>query len=492
MMKRSRKRWIVLAVLLLAGGIAGLAWSREEPADTRFSGAYRLEDGRLVFVTPREGKVLRYRGMDGESRALWPAGECTYVAGPGWAEREPVEVEVQFTALGEDGFPEGFTWKQGGGEQAARRLDLPETFFTFPSGELTLRGKLVKPEGEGPFPAVVLVHGSGDESAVDHYADPYLFASHGIATLVYDKRGTGESEGKYTQNFHMLARDVLAAVEWLRGRPDIDRSRIHLAGYSQGGWIAPLAASQTEGIRSLLIGYGPMVPVTGEDRWGYVYALQKKGFGEEALREADRLNDALSAIVDRGEDRWDEVDRLLDEAEGKPWFEAVKGSDSMLGFVTGTRMPRWMLRAYAAWKLRDTGEEPFVDRLYDPYPTVASLTRTPSLWIFGGEDDSMPTGWTVEKLEKLRAAGRPIEIAVFPEADHGILRFEETAGGERRYLGYEPGYFPMEVEWLRRQSGLDSGPLAGAAPRWSGPGETTDVRFRGPRSSRSASGRPSS
>lgn len=453
-MKQPRKRWIVLAVLLLAGGVAGWTWNREEPADTRFSGAYRLDDGRLVFVTPREGKVLRYRMMDGESRALWPAGERAYTAGPGWAEPTPVEVEIAFAAPGANGSPAGFTWKRDGGERKARRLDLPETFFTFQSGELTLRGKLVKPEGAGPFPAVVLVHGSGDESAVDYYSDPYLFASHGLATLVYDKRGTGESEGEYTQNFHVLARDVLAAVEWLRNRPDIDASRIHLAGYSQGGWIAPLAASKTKGIRSLLIGYGPMVPITGEDRWGYVYVLQKKGFGEDALREADRLNDALSAIVDRGEDRWDEVGRLLDEAEGKPWFEAVKESDSMLGFVAGTWMPRWVMRLYAAWRLRDTGGEPFADRLYDPYPTVASLSGTPSLWIFGGEDSSMPTGWTVEKLEKLRAAGHPIEIAVFPKAEHGILRFEETQDGGQKLLGYEPEYFPMEVDWLRRQSGL--------------------------------------
>jgi dienelactone hydrolase len=457
-MRRPRKRWIVLAVLLLAAGIAGFTWFHEEPADTRFTGAYRLNDGRLVFVTPREGDVLRYKMMDGESRALWPAGERAYEAGPGWAERQPVEVKVAFSAPGPGGLPEGFTWKRNGGEQTARRVDLPETFFTFPSGELTLRGKLVKPMGEGPFPVVVLVHGSGDESAVDYYSDPYLFASHGIATLVYDKRGTGESEGDYTQNFHVLARDVLAAVEWLRGQPDIDKSRIHLAGYSQGGWIAPLAASKTKGIRSLLIGYGPMVPITGEDRWGYVYALQQKGFGEDAIREADRINDAISAIADHGEDRWDEVGRLLEAAEGKPWFEAVKGSDSALGFVSDTWLPLWAMRLYANWKLRDTGGEPFADRLYDPYPTVASLTGTPSLWIFGGEDQSMPTGWTVEKLEQLRAAGRPIEIAVFPRADHGILRFEQTEGGERRLLGYEPGYFKMEVEWLQKQNGLEASP----------------------------------
>jgi len=51
--------------------------------------------------------------------------------------------------------------------------------------------------------------------------------------------------------------------------------------------------------------------------------------------------------------------------------------------------------------------------------------------------------------------GRPIEISIFPKADHGILRFEETADGGRRLLGYEPGYFRREVEWLRKQSGLE-------------------------------------
>jgi dienelactone hydrolase len=481
-MKRSRKLWLALALLLTAGGIAWLVWSREEPADTRFSGAYRLDDGRLALVTPREGKVLRYRLMDGESRALWPAGGHSFTAGPGWATPEPVEVEVAFAAPGADGHSPFFTWTNGGAGQTARRLPLPETFFTFRSGALTLRGKLVLPAGEGPFPAVVLVHGSGDESAVDYDSDPYLFASHGLATLVFDKRGTGASEGEYTQNFHVLAGDVIAAVDQLRGRPEIDAQHIHLAGYSQGGWIAPLAASRTRGIRSLLIGYGPLVPVTGEDRWGYVYQLQKKGFGSDALREADRLNDTLSALVDRREDRWDELGRQLEEARGKPWFEAVQGSDSMLGLIAGSRLPLWVLRAYGNWKLRDTGGAPFIDRLYDPYPTLASLTATPSLWIFGGEDDSMPTAWTVEKLEQLRAAGRPIEITVFPQADHGILRFAETPDGERRFLGYEPAYYPLQVAWLRRQSGLDTPPPGGgeereiARPRASVPSRNARIR----------------
>lgn len=451
MAKKRKILSTVLVVALLAVAVAHFAL-RPEPPDTRWNGAYRLDDGRLVYVTPREGDVLRYRLDSGESRALWPVGERRYEAGPGWAERQPVEVEVEFR-VDSGGRPSGFRWEHADfGTQTAERLDLPEEIVHFTSGELTLRGKLVTPDAPGPHAVAVLVHGSGKESAVDTYYNTYLYAAHGIATFAYDKRGTGASEGSYLQNFHVLSDDTVAAVEWLRSRSEVDRERIHLAGFSQGGWIAPLAAKKDGGIRSLLIGYGPMVPITGEDRWGYVYALEQEGFGEQAIAAADRINDVASAILDRGEDRWDELRRMLEEAEDEPWYEAVRGSDSMLGFLSETAMPWWMIRAYAWWRLRPQ-EVPFADRTYDPVPTMEALD-IPSLWIFGGEDHSMPTGWTIDELERLRARGKPIEIEVFPDADHGILAFEETADGGRRLLGYEAGYLPLQVEWLRRQSDL--------------------------------------
>ena len=215
-LQRWQKILLVLVLVAGAGALAAYLALRTPPADTRFNGAYRLDDGRLVFVTPREGEVLRYRFEDGTSGALFPVGDSQFESGPGWAGREPVELEVAFRT-GEGGRPEGLAWRpRGGSELAGRRLDLPEEVFSFPSGKLALRGKLVRPQGGGPHPAVVLVHGSESYSAVNHYFLPYLFAAHGVATLAYDKRGTGGSEGEYTQNFHVLARDTVAAVEATR------------------------------------------------------------------------------------------------------------------------------------------------------------------------------------------------------------------------------------------------------------------------------------
>ncbi len=442
-----------LVIIVIAGGIGWLTFFRAEDPDTRFNGAYRLDDGHLVFVVPREGEVLRYRMMDGRSSALWPVSDTTYESGPGWAQREPVELTVEFDQPSDSRQTVELEWRPvGGPAQKGRRIDLPEINAAIPAGELELRSKLVLPLGEPPFPAVVLVHGSGAESAVDTYFMPYLFATHGIATLVYDKRGTGGSTGKYNQNFYLLSDDTVAVAEWLRERPEIDPDRIHLAGYSQGGWIAPLAASKTDTVQSLLINYGPMVPITEEDRWGYRYVLRVKGFGDDALAKADRINAVLSAIVDHGEDRWDELEALLDEAEGTDWYEAITGSDSMLGWVAEKDMPMWMARLFAWWMTR--GDEVFVDRLYDPFPVVATL-ESPSLWIFGGEDSSMPTTDSIDKLEILRQDGRPLEVEVFPNAEHGILLYEGDDPFDRRYLGYAPGYLDLQVHWLRRQSGLE-------------------------------------
>lgn len=454
--------WTVVAILAVAAA-ATYALTRPEPADTRFTGAYSLDDGSFVFVTPREGKVLRYRTMEGESAALWPVADNQYEGGKGWGEREPVINRFRFE-MDDAGHPTGLSWEKFGeesGEQPgegsatpprhAVAMKLPEQIFTFSSGNLTLRGKLVLPAGTGPFPAVVLVHGSEADSAVDHYFEPYLYAANGFASLVFDKRGTGESEGEYVQNFRVLAGDVLAAVQWLRKQQAIDGARIHFAGFSQGGWIAPLAALQDGGIRSLIIGYGPMVPVTGEDRWGYVYALRQKGFGDDAIAGADRINAVIEDILDRGENRWSELGEMLDAARPEPWFATVRGSDSALGLVAGMKMPLWMVRVYAWWKIDRHRDNPFIDRSYDPVPTLAAL-NAPSLWIFGGEDSSMPTEWTIDELRKLQAGGKPIEYVVYPDADHGILRFEQAADGGRRLVGYEPDYFKRQVEWLKQHS----------------------------------------
>ncbi|MFY7953765.1 MAG: alpha/beta hydrolase family protein [Armatimonadaceae bacterium] len=113
-----------------------------------------------------------------------------------------------------------------------------------------LAGTLTLPKGDGPFPAVVLVSGSGpqdrDETLFVH--KPFLvladhFARNGIACLRYDDRGVGKSTGTQENATSAdFATDAYAAVQYLKGRKEIDPKRIGICGHSEGGLIAPLVA----------------------------------------------------------------------------------------------------------------------------------------------------------------------------------------------------------------------------------------------------------
>jgi uncharacterized protein len=120
------------------------------------------------------------------------------------------------------------------------------------SGSVTLPGVLTVPEDKGPYPAVILIHGSGpldrDETMFSH--KPFFLLSdyltrRGIAVLRYDKRGFAKSTGDYKAcTSEDFAADVLKAIEFLKARPEIDGKKIGLLGHSEGGFIAPMVASK--------------------------------------------------------------------------------------------------------------------------------------------------------------------------------------------------------------------------------------------------------
>lgn len=135
---------------------------------------------------------------------------------------------------------------------------------------VTLAGTLTLPHGAGPYPAVVLISGSGpqdrDEYVLSHR--PFLvLADHltraGIAVLRYDDRGVARSTGDFSTATHLdFTEDALAAVNWLKTRPEIDAKRIGLIGHSEGGVVAPLAAvKQPDDIAFLVLLAGVGVPL---------------------------------------------------------------------------------------------------------------------------------------------------------------------------------------------------------------------------------------
>ncbi len=133
---------------------------------------------------------------------------------------------------------------------------------------VTLAGTLTLPKGDGPFPAVILISGSGpqnrDEELLGH--KPFLviadhFTRNGIAVLRFDDRGIGQSTGDFaTATSADFATDVQAGVEYLKTRKEINARKIGLAGHSEGGLIAPMVAAKSADVAFIVLMAGPGVP----------------------------------------------------------------------------------------------------------------------------------------------------------------------------------------------------------------------------------------
>lgn len=126
---------------------------------------------------------------------------------------------------------------------------------------IVLSGTLTLPLGEGPFPAVVLIHGSGPWARGDTVFGHRPFetlahdlAGRGIASLRYDKRGCGRSKGQYVPyELEKFASDGLATVGYLKSRSEIQSSSIGAIGLSQGGLVAPMMAAQSSDVSFLVL-----------------------------------------------------------------------------------------------------------------------------------------------------------------------------------------------------------------------------------------------
>lgn len=312
------------------------------------------------------------------------------------------------------------------------------TEVTFESHGTKMGGTLVEPPGPGPHPLVIFVHGSERTSPMSS-AYPLIFAAHGISVMAYDKRGTGKSAGEYTQNFELLADDAVAAMAEARRIASGRFSRIGYFGGSQGGWVAPLAATRSDP-DFVAVGFGLIASPIEEDREQVLSEMREKGYGEPELAQARQVAAATGHLVasrfTSGFDQLAEVKRLYG---AKPWFTQIEGE------FTGA-----VLREKEA-DLRRIGPALF-DNLeliwnYDSRPVLAKL-EAPQLWILAEADREAPPATTLAALDRLRSKGSDLTIYSFPATDHGMVEFTETADGARTYGRITDGYFRLLADWI--------------------------------------------
>ncbi len=128
-------------------------------------------------------------------------------------------------------------------------LDHRELAVHFTCNGARLAGTLFLPADRGPHPAVVWLHGSGDQPRLRYGPLVASYVEDGIAFFSYDKRGAGESEGRCCPDedgrFNLVTSDAVGAVAAVRESPDVDGARVGFLGASAAGWVAPRAAEQS-------------------------------------------------------------------------------------------------------------------------------------------------------------------------------------------------------------------------------------------------------
>ncbi|HCS64045.1 MAG TPA: alpha/beta hydrolase [Cellvibrio sp.] len=294
-----------------------------------------------------------------------------------------------------------------------------------------------------------MVHGSEQSPAIGN-SRALLLAGLGISVFVYDKRGTGQSTGIYTQNFELLAEDAAAAMTHARR---FAAGRFGRAGYwgaSQGGWVAPLAATRAHA-DFIVVGYGLVASPIEEDLDQMILEVQQQKFSSAHIDQIRRLSTVTAKILtSHFTDGLNELETLRQEYKTKPWINTINGEYSGA-----------MLRMSHA-DLKRIGRAVF-DNLeliwdYKSSPVLEKI-QVPLLWIAAENDREAPSARTLQQLAKIKKINTALQVYVFPNTDHGMYEYTEMSDGSRQYIRVTNGYFRLVAEWTQE----DKTPFTGKA-----------------------------
>jgi pimeloyl-ACP methyl ester carboxylesterase len=315
--------------------------------------------------------------------------------------------------------------------------------FGNPAGHNELAGTLSVPNGKGPFPAAVLISGTGhntrDEDVWGHkiflvLAD--VLNRRGIAVLRYDKRGVGGSTSDYdaatTADF---TSDAEAAVTWLRTQPRIDPDRVGVLGHSEGGIIAPAVAAEDKSVAFVVMIAGPAI--RGDKLFVLQSAMTAKTYGAPhdyiARRQIfdQELYDAIIAAPSSA--------IALDHAR----VIVAKGvTDKVVDSNEADTLPQDASRPWERYFLA-----------YDPAPTLASL-KVPVLVLHGSLDVQVPAREDLAAAREALKNNPKATVIELPGMNH-LLQDAKT-GSPNEYNNIEETISPTALkiicDWVSLQT----------------------------------------
>jgi pimeloyl-ACP methyl ester carboxylesterase len=323
----------------------------------------------------------------------------------------------------------------------------------FHNDSLKFAGTLTLPPTPGPHPAVVMITGSGPQNRDEELFGfkPFrMIADHftrrGIAVLRYDDRGVGGSTGNLSLSTTSdFADDVVAAVRFLQERKDINPKQIGLCGHSEGGLVAPLAATRCEDIAFIILMSG-----TGVNGMEILLAqgeliARANGEPEADIKEDMELSKRIfSALIDG-----QSPDRFREEALrlGRKQLDRMKPEERKA--ITN---PEEYLQAQINAQMKQLQNPWFKYFIsYDPAPTLKRVS-CPVLALFGELDLQVPAEMNKRAMERAFKEGKTKDflVKVFPKANH--LYLTATTGSPSEYAKlkkeFVPDFLDTMSDWI--------------------------------------------
>lgn len=293
----------------------------------------------------------------------------------------------------------------------------------FTNQTLQLAGTLYHPDSKPPHPAIVVIHPASGGERADPFYDHLRseLPKHGVAVLIYDRRGAGASEGDFrTADFADLAGDVIASVEYLQTRADIDKSKIGLHGTSQGAWIAPIAAARKPDIACIVAVSASGVSPAEQMNYGVAFHLEQQGFDRTVIAEVIRLRNLVNEYF-RGRVSREEVAAELNQFEHEPWYEH--------GYLySSTELPIDITRSKWHYEMD-----------YEPL-TVWKEVRQPTLFLFAEVDEWVPIDQSMVNYRRATAHLPEVSLRQILGTDHLMRDRSGEISGE---------YLRMLFDWLK-------------------------------------------
>lgn len=415
-----------------------------------FLGEYRLDNGGWITFT-RMGVIddlaqpLFVDWQSGRFGQVTASGSDRFVSPPAATADSPWQTELLFQRDAA-GLVTGLAVREKDGQfkTAMKAEPWSDRDVTFASAEISLAATLRLPPGKGPFPAVVLVHGSGPGSRSQLVVMAAFFARLGMAVLWYDKRGCGGSGGDWKKvDLESLAADAVAGGQWLRSRPEIDRKRVGVWGISQGGWVTPLAGSLDPELAFVINSSGPGTSLRRQDTYMMANVLRTAKIKDDDIALFLTM---LGALYDYGRNQApaEALDKLSAQVRLRPELKDM------------ALPPASELKPDAMYAKQVIGDPAWFYHLDPDRDALAPYRklRCPLLVTYGKLDMTVPVEESVRLIEEtLRSAAHTdFSVQVLATAGHGFAMMKEGEPPAPVQPGrLSPEFFSTIENWLRQR-----------------------------------------